>query len=78
MSLPGLSVKVGALEKSNASITEILNAEVRDRWTVAGGKVETLQDAQTAQLADKQRLKWFSRGLEDDGRWWKMMEDGGR
>lgn len=57
------------MEKSSASITEILNAEVRDRWTVAGGKVETLQDAQTAQLADKQRLKWFSRCLEDHGRW---------
>lgn len=59
-------IEVGALEKSSASITEILNAEVRDRWTVAGGKVETLQDAQTAQLADKQRLKWFSRfeGIE--------------
>lgn len=59
-------IEVGALKKSSASITEILNAEVRDRWTVAGGKVETLQDAQTAQLADKQRLKWFSRfeGIE--------------
>ena len=67
--VPAGDIKVGALEKSSASITEILNAEVRDRWTVAGGKVETLQDAQTAQLADKQRLKWFSRCLEDHGRW---------
>ena len=55
---------MGALEKCEQSISNILSVDVKERWTVAGGKIETIPEAKTAQLGDKQRRKWFKRSLD--------------
>ena len=52
------------MEKCEQSISNILSVDVKERWTVAGGKIETIPEAKTAQLGDKQRRKWFKRSLD--------------
>jgi len=54
-------LEVGALEKCEEGISKILSTDVKDRWSEAGGKIETIPEAKTAQLGDKQRRKWFKR-----------------
>lgn len=67
------SPQVGALEKCEEGISKILSTDVKERWSEAGGKIETIPEAKTAQLGDKQRRKWFKRSLgtnyENSGGW---------
>ena len=61
--LSDFTTQVGALEKCEEGISKILSTDVKDRWSEAGGKIETIPEAKTAQLGDKQRRKWFKRSL---------------
>jgi len=68
--LPGtleLLMDLGALEVApGVDIETLLRAPVEERWQVAGGTIDTLADARTAQLGDVQRRKWYQRFLEID------------
>jgi len=57
-------LELGAFEVSEAGVLEVLKAPMEERWEVAGGTIDSVSDAQSAQLGDVQRKKWFKRFLE--------------
>lgn len=67
---PGLLeelVEMGALEvATDMELDSVLAAPLESRWEVAGGRLETLEEASTARLGDLQRRKWYKRFLDLD------------
>ena len=64
-----VKINVGeSLKKVKAAIrqsvwTEVLAVNPEERWTAAGGTLDTLKELHTSSLGDKQKKKWFKRSL---------------
>lgn len=63
----------GALEIAHGvKIQEVMDAPLSNRWAVAGGRLESINDAAAALLGDEQQRHWYQRylglGLEKLGR----------
>ncbi|CAK0834713.1 unnamed protein product, partial [Prorocentrum cordatum] len=54
----------GALEPSDASVQEVLDADIEARWAVAGGTVGSLAEARLAAAGDVQLRAWYGRFLQ--------------
>jgi len=67
---PGLLeelLEMGALEVAEGvELDDVLNEPLEKRWQVAGGRIETPEEAATARLGDLQRRKWYKRFLDLD------------
>jgi len=54
----------GALEVvEGAQLSDVMGVPAEERWAAMGGKLESLAEAATASLGDKQRRTWYSRFL---------------
>lgn len=63
----------GALEIAHGvKIQEVMDAPLSNRWAVAGGRLESINDAAAGLLGDEQQRHWYQRylglGLEKLGR----------
>jgi len=58
-------VELGAFEvASDNDLDKLIREPVVERWQAAGGRIDTLSDANTATLGDIQRTLWFRRFLD--------------
>ena len=56
-------LELGAFEVTDVDVREVVKVPVEERWEFAGGTIDSLADARSAQLGDVQREKWFKRFL---------------
>mmetsp|Transcript_99593 Transcript_99593/g.260171 ORF Transcript_99593/g.260171 Transcript_99593/m.260171 type:complete len:608 (-) Transcript_99593:20-1843(-) len=57
-------IDAGALEVvEDVDLQEVLSVPRGERWTAAGGRIETLADAVEARLGDVQKKMWYKRFL---------------
>ncbi|CAE7366309.1 unnamed protein product [Symbiodinium natans] len=56
-------LELGAFEVTDVDVREVVKVPVEERWQFAGGTIDSLADARSAQLGDVQRDKWFKRFL---------------
>merc|ERR1740121_314722 len=65
--LPGVLSKLaslGALEVAKGvQLRELLAVPASERWRVAGGRIDSLEEAALAAAGDVQRRKWYQRFL---------------
>lgn len=60
-------VELGAFEvAADNDLDKLIREPVSERWHAAGGRIDTLSDANTATLGDIQRTLWFRRFLDID------------
>lgn len=54
-------LELGAFEVTDVDVREVVKVPVDERWQFAGGRIDSLADARSANLGDVQREKWFKR-----------------
>lgn len=60
-------IKIGAFTVANdVDLEEMVDLPVAERWAAAGGTIDTIAEAQSAQLGDVQRQKWYKKFLDLD------------
>eukprot|EP00439_Symbiodinium_sp_Y106_P080136 s200_g18.t3 len=61
-------LELGAFEVTDVDVREVVKVPVDERWQFAGGTIDSLADARSANLGDVQREKWFKRFIFNEAR----------